>query len=426
LPSKLHADTTSANVLVDHLFRHEAGKMVSVLTRIFGLKHIEIAEDIVQDTFLKALDEWSFHKIPENPPAWLYRVAKNRTIDIIRHQKYVAEYEQELNLLLKSEWTLSHSLNNLFLDSEIEDSQLRMIFASCHPELPKESQIALTLKTLCGFSVGEISKALLTTDANINKRLFRAKQKLRGENLKFEIPAGKNLSGRLDSVYKVIYLLFNEGYNASDSDTVIRKDLCAEAIRLCKLLAEHPAGNKPKTNALLALMCFHAARLDARLDDNGYIILLKEQDRSKWDKSLIIKGYEYLNESSEGDELSEYHLEAGIAANHASASSFADTDWENVYKLYNMLVKIHPSPITYLNRAIVIGQISGPKAAIEELEKIKDLDTYYLYHTTLAEFYSQLKQNPSALKHLNTALKLTKSKAEKKLIEDRIEKIKPA
>ena len=387
MPSKLPGDTTNANVLVDHLFRHEAGKMVSVLTRIFGLKHIEIAEDIVQDTFLKALDEWSFHKIPENPPAWLYRVAKNRTIDIIRHQKYVAEYEQELNLLLKSEWTLSHSLNNLFLDSEIEDSQLRMIFTSCHPELPKESQIALTLKTLCGFSVGEISRALLTTDANINKRLFRAKQKLRDENLKFEIPAGKSLDERLDSVYKVIYLLFNEGYKASDSDTVIRKDLCAEAIRLCKLLAEHPSGNKPKTYALLALMCFHAARLDARLDDNGYIILLKEQDRFKWDRSLINKGYEYLNESSEGDELSEYHLEAGIAANHASASSFEDTDWENVYKLYDMLVKIHPSPITYLNRAIVIGQISGAKAAIAELEKIKNLDEYYLYHTTFAEFY---------------------------------------
>ncbi len=415
-------DKSPANVLVDHLFRHEAGKMVSVLTRIFGLKHIEIAEDIVQDTFLKALDEWSFHKIPENPPAWLYRVAKNRTIDIIRHQKYVAEYEQELNLLLKSEWTLSHSLNNLFLDTEIEDSQLRMIFTSCHPGLPKESQIALTLKTLCGFSVSEISRALLTTDANINKRLFRAKQKLRDENLKFEIPAGKRLDERLDSVYKVIYLLFNEGYKSSDSDTVIRKDLCAEAIRLCKLLAEHPAGNKPKTCALLALMCFHAARLDARLDDNGFIILLKEQDRTKWDTGLINKGYEYLNESSEGDELSEYHIEAAIAAIHASAASFDDTDWENALKLYDILVKINPSPISNLNRSIVIGQISGPQAAIEELKKINDLDEYYLYHTTLAEFYSQLGENAQALERLNTALKLTKSKAEKKLIKERIER----
>ena len=177
--------------MIDHLFRHEAGKMVSVLTRIFGLKHIEIAEDIVQDTFLKALGEWGYHDVPENPRAWLYKVAKNRTIDIIRHQKYVAEYESELNLLLKSEWTLSHSVNNLFLDSEIEDSQLRMIFTSCHPELPKESQIALTLKTLCGFNIREIANALITTEANINKRLFRAKQKFRDENLKFEIPAGK-------------------------------------------------------------------------------------------------------------------------------------------------------------------------------------------------------------------------------------------
>jgi RNA polymerase sigma factor (sigma-70 family) len=424
LSEKSNQDKTSAGALIDHLFRHEAGKMVSVLTRIFGLKHIEIAEDIVQDTFLKALGEWGYHGAPDNPSAWLYKVAKNRTIDIIRHQKYVAEYESELNLLLKSEWTLSHSVNNLFLDSEIEDSQLRMIFTSCHPELPKESQIALTLKTLCGFNIREIANALITTESNINKRLFRAKQKFRDENLKFEIPAGKYLDQRLETVYKVIYLLFNEGYKASDSDTLIRKDLCAEAIRLCSLLAEHPVGKKPKTHALLALMCFHAARLDARIDDNGYIILLKEQDRTKWDKMLINKGYEYLRLSSEGNELSEYHLEAGISAYHSTAESFEETDWKGVLGLYDILVKINPSPITSLNRAIVIGQIHGAVEAIKELEKIKNLDTYHLYHTTLAEFYSQLKQNEPALKHLEKALKLINSKAERTLIQDRIKKNK--
>lgn len=412
-----------AESLIDHLFRHEAGKMVSVLTRIFGLKHIEIAEDIVQDTFLKAVNDWRFHGVPENPQAWLYRVAKNGTIDLIRHNKYVQQYEEELNNLLKSEWTLSRSVSNLFLDTEIKDSQLRMIFTSCHPELPKESQIALTLKTLCGFNIHEISKALLTTEANINKRLYRAKQKLRDENLKFEIPAGKDLTPRLESVYKVIYLLFNEGYYSTDSETLIRKDLCAEAIRLCQLLSEHPTGDKPKTFALLALMLLHAARLDARINDLGNVILLGEQDRVKWDELMIAKGLEYLDKASTGNELSEYHLEAGIAAYHATAGSFDTTDWKSVLELYDILYKLNSSPVTLLNRAIVIGQILGAKPAIEELKKIKKLEKYYLYHTTIAEFYKQLNENSSALAHLRSALKLTNSKAEKNLIKERIEKL---
>ncbi len=412
-----------AEELIDHLFRHEAGKMVSVLTRIFGLKHIEIAEDIVQDTFLKAVNDWRFHGIPENPQAWLYRVAKNETIDLIRHNKYVQQYEEELNNLLKSEWTLSRSVNNLFLDTEIKDSQLRMIFTSCHPELPAESQIALTLKTLCGFNIREISNSLLTTEANINKRLYRAKEKFRDSDLKFEIPQGKNLNDRLESVYKVIYLLFNEGYNSSSEETLIRKELCEEAIRLCILLTEHPVGNKPKSYALLALMCLHAARLDARLNDLGNVILLDEQNRLKWNGLMISKGLEYLNKASEGDELSEYHLEAGIAAYHATAKSFKETDWKSVLTLYNILYKMNASPVTLLNRAIVIGQIEGAGPAIEEIKKIKKLEKYYLYHTSLAEFYSQLSESSLALTHLKSALKLTNSKAEKNLIKERIKKL---
>ena len=412
-----------AESLIDHLFRHEAGKMVSVLTRIFGLKHIEIAEDIVQDTFLKAVNEWRFHGVPENPQAWLYRVAKNGTIDLIRHNKYVQQYEEELNNLLKSEWTLSRSVSDLFLDTEIKDSQLRMIFTSCHPALPEESQIALTLKTLCGFNIREISKSLLTTEANINKRLYRAKEKFRQSSLRFEIPQGKNLDQRLESVYKVIYLLFNEGYNSSSEDTLIRKDLCDEAIRLCILLAEHPVGNKPKTYALLALMCLHAARLNSRINDLGNVILLGEQDRGKWDNGLISKGLEYLNNAAEGNELSEYHIEAGIAAYHATAKSFEKTDWTGVLTLYDILCKLKSSPVTLLNRAIVIGQIKGAGIAITELKKVKKLEKYYLYHTTLAEFYTQLSENSAAKTHLKTALKLTNSNAEKKLIKKRIEKL---
>ena len=410
--------------LAGHLFRSEAGKMVSVLTRIFGLSHIEIAEDIVQDTFLKALDEWSYNDVPQNPQAWLYKVAKNKTIDYLRHQKHVQDYESDVSHLLKSEWTLSSSVNSMFLDNEIQDSQLRMIFASCHPSLPVESQIALTLKTLCGFSIKEISRALLTTEANVNKRLFRAKQKLREEHLKFEIPMGGELSNRLDSVYRVIYLIFNEGYLSTESEKIIRKDLCAEALRLCQLLSEHKIGDKPKTYALFSLMCFHCSRLDARIDDKGYIILLKEQDRKLWNKALIAKGFEYLSKSSSGNELTEYHLEAGIASYHSSAASFGETDWESIMKLYEILEKINPSPVTLLNKAIVLSQINGSKAALEEVLKIKNLEKYYLYHSTLAELYKEQNQNDKAIKHLEQALSLTNSDAEKSLIKKRLAGLK--
>lgn len=406
--------------LASHLFRREAGKMVSVLTRIFGLSHIEIAEDIVQDTFLKALDEWSYNNIPENPQAWLYRVAKNKTIDYLRHQKHVQNYESEVSHLLKSEWTLSSSVNNMFLDNEIQDSQLRMIFASCHPALTKESQIALTLKTLCGFSIKEISRALLTTEANINKRLFRAKEKLREGNTKFEIPMGGDLTARLDSVYKVIYLIFNEGYCSTESEKVIRKDLCAEALRLSQLLSEHQIGNRPKTYALLSLMCFHASRLDARTDDKGYIILLQEQDRKLWNKAIISKGFEYISRASAGDDLSEYHIEAGIAAYHCSATSFEETDWGNILKLYIMLEKINPSPVTMLNKAIVLERIEGSEAALKELLKIKTLDKYYLYHTTLAQFHKDLNEIAKAKNHLEFALSLTNSAPEISLIRKKL------
>jgi len=409
--------------LASHLFRQEAGKMVSVLTRIFGLSHIEIAEDIVQDTFIKALDEWGYNKIPENPQAWLYRVAKNKTIDYLRHQKHVQEYESDVSYLLKSEWTLSSSVNNMFLDNEIQDSQLRMIFASCHPALPQESQIALTLKTLCGFSIKEIARALMTTEANINKRLFRAKKKLRDEHLKFEIPMGDDLVERLDSVYIVIYLIFNEGYNSTESDKIIRKDLCAEALRLCQLLSEHNAGNEPKTFALLALMCFHASRLDARTNDKGYIILLKEQDRGLWNKALIAKGFEYISASSSGNNISEYHLEAGIAAYHCSAKRFEETDWENILKLYDILVKINPSSVTLLNRSIAVSYIKGAKEALNELLKITNLENYYLYHTTLAHFYKEINQPQNARNHLEKALALTSSTSEISLIKRRLKEI---
>ncbi len=410
--------------LVDHLFRHEAGKMVSVLTRIFGLDRIEIAEDIVQDTFLKAIHEWGFNRIPENPQAWLYRVAKNGAIDILRRNKYTEEYRSELNYLLKSEWTLTSSVSNLFLDSEIKDSQLRMIFTCCYPELPPETQIALTLKTLCGFSVKEISRALLTTESNINKRLFRAKQKIKELNMTFQIPGAKEIQNRVDLVLKVIYLIFNEGYNSSSGNILIRKDLCQEAIRLAEILAEHEAGKIGKTFALISLMYLHFARLDARTDSEGKILLLKEQDRTLWDKNYIDAGLKCLSSATTGFIISEYHLEAGIAAYHATAKSFEETDWRGILGLYDMLIKLNPDSIKKLNRAVVIWQLEGPQKAIEELNKIDGLDDYYFYHTAFGEFYSLSNDAESSIKHFEKALKLTDSQAEKDLIKMKIEKAK--
>jgi len=415
--------TGNSDLIVDHLFRHESGRMVSALTRIFGLSHIEIAEDIVQDTFLKALHDWRFNNIPPNPQAWLYKAAKNKTIDYLRHRKHVHDFETESGSLIKSEWTMFAEINNVFSDKEINDNQLRMIFASCHPELPLESRIAFTLKTLCGFNAREIAKALLTTEVNINKRLTRAKLKLRDKSLKFEVPNGAELDARIDSVYKVLYLLFNEGYLAAEAESFIRKDVCAEAIRLAEILSENAIGNKPKTFALLALMCFQAARLDARVDDKGYIILLKKQDRSLWNKALIARGLEYLSRSAYGDELSEYHIEAAIASYHSSSDSFEETNWPEILNLYDILLKIKPSPVTILNRSIVIAELKGVNEAIKEIKDIKELEQYYLFHATLGEFYAILNRKSEAAHHLEKALKLISSPAEKKLIKQKLLKI---
>jgi RNA polymerase sigma-70 factor (ECF subfamily) len=309
------------NQLVDHLFRHESGKMIAVLSRLLGLQNIEIAQDLVQDTLLQAMSTWGYKSIPDNPSGWLYRVAKNKAIDFLRKEKRFHEISPQYSYLLESEYTLSATVNNLFLENEIQDSQLRMMFACCHPAIPEESQIALTLKTLCGLSVNEISKAFLTTEETIAKRIYRAKEKIRAEKIDLEVPQNNELSARVDRVLKSLYLLFNEGYKSSHPDKLIREDLCEEAMRLCFILTKQSLTAFPRTKALLALMCFQASRLDARLDDKSNIILLKQQDRGKWNRSLMSKGFELMEESTEPFEVSAYHLEAAIASQHAAARS---------------------------------------------------------------------------------------------------------
>ncbi len=408
------------NQLVDHLFRHESGKMIAVLSRLLGLQNIEIAQDLVQDTLLQAMSTWGYKSVPDNPSAWLYRVAKNKAIDFLRREKKFKEVSPQYSYLLQSEYTLASTVNNLFLENEIQDSQLRMMFACCHPSIQEESQIALTLKTLCGLSVNEISKAFLTTEETIAKRIYRAKEKIKAEKIELEVPQNDELSTRVDTVLKSLYLLFNEGYKSSNPDKLIREDLCEEAMRLCFLLTQHSLTALPRTKALLALMCFQASRFDSRLDDKNNIILLKHQDRSKWNRSLMNKGFELMEESTEPFEVSSYHLEAAIASQHAAARSFEQTNWKSIYHLYEMLYQLQPNPIVAMNKAIASSYAVSKQNALKELQQIKGLEDHHLYYVSIGEIYFDLENKPEAKKFFEKALELTSSGYDQQLLINRI------
>ncbi|PZR26031.1 MAG: RNA polymerase subunit sigma-24 [Citrobacter freundii] len=408
------------NHLVDHLFRHESGKMIAVLSRLLGLQNLSAAEDIVQDTLLQAMSSWSYGKLPDQPAAWLHRVARNKAIDLLRREKRFRQISPEYAKLVESEWTLAPTVQQLFLENEIQDSQLQMIFAACHPSIPAESRIAFTLKTLCGLSTTEIAKAFLSSEETIGKRIYRAKEKIRTEAIELSIPEGNEIAERLDMVLKTLYLLFNEGYNSSHPDQLIRTDLCEEAIRLCRMLCQHPLTRLPRTHALLSLFYFQSSRLNSRLDHHGSIVLLKHQDRSSWDRSLIQKGFEQLELAAEPFEVSAYHLEAGIASLHAAAPSFGKTDWRSIYHLYEILYQVQPSPVIALNKAIASAYAISNEHALDELNRITGLEKHYLYFAAKGQIYLDMQQKQKARESFINALPLTSSLAEKKLLEDQI------
>ena len=419
------SDTANVHQLVDHFFRHEHGKLVAVLTRVFGLPSLDLVDDVVQAALLQALETWKIHGVPEHPAAWMYRVARNKALDTIRHRDVADRLNPEWTWLTEST-TPPPDIDRLFLSHEIADSQLRMIFTCCHPDLPAESQIALTLKTLCGFGNSEIERALLTSEANVKKRIARAKRKFADTEINFEVPAGEDLKPRLNSVHTVLYLLFNEGYSSSQPYELIRRDLCEEAIRLCFLLYEHPSSTNPETAALLALMLLHASRFDARLDADGNMLLLEEQDRTRWNRDLIARGLHYLSESASGDRLSRYHVEAAIAAQHSLAPSFVETDWLTILKLYDDLIRIQPSPIHELNRAIAIAQVTGPDAGINAIQKIGALETledFHLLHATLGEFHRRAGRPEEARRCFNRAMECTVSPSERRLLQRRLREL---
>ncbi len=414
-------DTQHTNNLVSHLFRREAGRIVSMLTRVFGIDRIDLAEDVVQEALLKALQQWPYKGTPDNPSAWIMQVAKNHALDILRREQTLKANEGEVIQEALGDYP---DEKELFLQDEIEDDQLRMMFACCHPSLIPESQIALTLKTLCGFGTKEITRAFLSSEEAIHKRLVRAKQKLREERAQFEIPSGNELTKRLDSVQQALYLLFNEGYNASQGEDLIRRDLCEEAIRLTRLLAQHPAGNTPTTHALLALMLLHGARFPARVNDRGNLLLLKDQDRTLWNTAMVAEGLQELDSSAEGEDISELHLEAGIAACHCLAESYESTDWPCILTLYDILVKINVSPVVSLNRAIAISKVHGPEAGIQAVEDIRDrksLDGYYLLYAVLGEFHLSLGHFEQAATSYRKTLELTQVRSEQLFLTGRLD-----
>ena len=400
--------------LIDHLFRHHSGKMVSVLTRIFGLSNLEIIEDAVQDAFLKASISWQKQQ-PENPEAWLTKAAKNRVLDIFRRIQVERKHLPELKSGIQS-----IAVNELFLDSEIEDAQLRMIFTACHPKLDPKDRIAFALKTISGFSSKEIASALLTKEATIRKRIFRARKTIQETNISFKIPQGKELPQRIESVLEVLYLIFNEGFHSNKKDVLVRKELCGEAIRLCKSLLKNKHTNISASYALFALMCFHAARLEAKINTQNELLDLKTQDRNKWSFPLIQLGNAMMDKAVEDEEFSIYHYEAAIVAEHIKASNFEQTNWDKILKWYQLLYKLQPITSHLLSMAVVCLQNKNLLKANYYFEQINadDLEQRaYLYYGAKAEYFVQMNHKKEAIKFIELALEKVTNKFEKEFLE---------
>lgn len=401
--------------LLPHLFRQEYAKMTAVLCRHFGLNHIEIAEDIASDTFLKASEHWAINGVPENPIAWLYIAAKNKTKDYFKN---LSVFETKI----KNQPTPNIQIENDFeFDNQIiSDSQLAMIFAVCNPANSDEAQICLALQILCGFSIEEIANAFLTKSETIKKRLQRARANLRNDNFQIKSLGETEIKLRLDTVLKTLYLLFSEGYFSKTNNRIIRKDLCSEAVRLTLLLTENPLTNQPPTNALLALMCFQSSRLEARTNDKNEAVLFDEQDKSLWDKSLIERGNYYLVNACIGNEVSKYHLEAGIAYWHTTPTD--QSKWQHILTLYNQLILIEYSPVIALNRIFAFGKVYGHKKAVAEAEKLNLVESNY-YQELLGYLHSDTNI-AKAIEHYEQAIKLTRSKTEKKTLGREIERLR--
>lgn len=403
--------------LIPHLFRTEYSKITAVLTRLFGFEHIEIAEDIVSDAFMIAAETWGQKGLPDNPVAWLYTVSKNKAKDYLRRNQLFSE---KIVAIVQNNTPGSYEIEIDLSGKNINDSQLQMMFAICHPVITVEAQVGLSLRILCGFGIEEIADAFLTNKETINKRLFRAREKLRAAKVKIELPGKEGISKRLAAVLTTLYLLFNEGYYSLSQNISLRKDLCLEAMRLTYLLTENELTKRPEVHALLALMCFHSSRFEARIGKGGESILYEEQDTLLWDKELILRGQHYLNLASTGSSISKYHFEAAIAYWHTIKTD-SQEKWDNILQLYNQLLIIEYSPAAALNRTYAYAKAYGKPLAIIEAEKL-NLTPNYLYHCLLGYLYTGV-DNHMALANFETALKQAKASADKTKIKEYIRQI---
>ena len=411
------------DTLHERLFRSEAGRLVAALTRIFGVHNLALVEDVVQDAFCRAVDLWAVRGVPENPAGWLMTAARNRALDVLRRERTARHFAPELGRLLDSEWTRAAAVDESFTDHVVRDEQLRMMFSCCHPRLPETVQVALILNILCGFSAGEVAAAFFESRSAIEKRISRGKKVLADATRLFDL-TDIEFNVRLSAVRRALYLLFNEGYHGASPESAVRAELCHEAIRLTEALSEHAAAAGAETNALAALMCLHAARLPARCGAGGALTSLFAQDRSSWDTRLVHKGLALFERSASGDQVTSYHVEAAIAAAHASASDAHETDWTLIVELYDRLARTAPSPVVSLNRAIAIAQRDGPDRGLEELRLIQHrerLRRYPFYAAALGELELRRGNHRQARADFATALTLARNEAERAFLEQRLQ-----
>lgn len=410
----------------DDLFRQSSAQIVATLTRILGPRNIALAEEVAQDALVKALQTWPHEGVPENPSAWLIQVAKRGALDVLRRERWLADRADTVAAWIRTQTAPDIPCTGLAGEPVLpEDDRLAMMLLACHPVLTREARVALTLKTVCGLGVGEIARALLSREDAVAQRLVRAKRQLRDADVRFDLEPSE-YAARVESVLDVLYLLFNEGYGAHAGDNLFRAELCSEAIRLASLIAADASFATTAVHALLALMLLQAARLPARIGAADHLQRLAEQDRSLWDRSLIDRGLRSLDRAAAGDTLTAFHLEAGIAACHAVAPRYDDTDWARIVDLYDTLVVLKPTPIVALNRAIALSRLHGPRAGIAAIETIADdplLARYYLLPATLGELASESGDLVRAAEHFRAALACECTGPERRFLQRRLEEV---
>ena len=413
--------TTDTSVLLEHLFRHQAGRLVARLTRVIGPSHVALAEESVQDAMMRALLTWPYQGAPDNPAGWLFRVAHNIAIDAVRRDKVFGDKSDAI--VAEITRSAAAAAEDPDVEEQLRDDELRMIFMCCHPALSRDASVALSLKTVGGFSVREIARAFLADEPAIAQRLVRAKRQIRDRQLTLDLPSGRELAGRLDAVVDVIYFMFNEGYATRVGGDLIRQDLCLEALRLARLVASASIAT-PRVHALAALIALQAARLPARVDEAGDLVLLEYQDRSRWDERLIAIGFHHFDRSMAGDEVSEYHVQAAIAATHARALDPASLDWPLILRLYDQLLAINPSPVVALNRAVALAKVRGPAealAAIAPLERDPALRDYHLLLAVRGQLLLDLGRHEEARKAFRAALACECSEPERRFLQRKLE-----